>query len=78
MISCVSTPKRIDNMEAALLPHERTDLVSTNRLGYGWATRNWPVSKPSSKLAAMMAVILAVIENSNNNCLRKVFLPNCY
>ena len=28
---------RIDNMEAASLPSERTDLVSTNRLGYGWA-----------------------------------------
>ena len=24
-------------MEAALLPDERTDLVSTNRLGHGWA-----------------------------------------
>ena len=24
-------------MEAALLPDERTDLVTTNRLGHGWA-----------------------------------------
>ena len=24
-------------MEAASLPDERTDLVSTNRLGHGWA-----------------------------------------
>ena len=24
-------------MEAALMPDERTDLVSTNRLGHGWA-----------------------------------------
>ena len=30
---------RIDNMEAALLPDERTDLVSTNRLGHGWANQ---------------------------------------
>ena len=26
-----------DNMEAALLSDERTDLVSMNRLGHGWA-----------------------------------------
>ena len=30
---------RIDNMEAALLPDECTDLVSTNRLGHGWANQ---------------------------------------
>ena len=28
---------RIDNMESALLSDERTDLVSTNRMGHGWA-----------------------------------------
>ena len=28
--------KRIDNMETALLPDERTDFVSTNRLWQGW------------------------------------------
>ena len=27
----------VDNMDAALLPDERTSLVSTNRLGHGWA-----------------------------------------
>ena len=32
----VPSPRRIDNIEAALLPDERTDLVSTNRLGHGW------------------------------------------
>ena len=31
------TPRAIDNIEAALQPGERTDLVSTNRLGHGWA-----------------------------------------
>ena len=30
---------RIDNIEAALLSDECTDLVSTNRLGYGWTYR---------------------------------------
>ena len=29
-------PIRIDNKEAALLFDDRTDLVSTNRLGHGW------------------------------------------
>ena len=29
--------RRIHNMEAALLPDERTELVSTNMLGHGWA-----------------------------------------
>ena len=28
---------KMDNVEAELLPNERTDLVFTNRLGYGWA-----------------------------------------
>ena len=28
---------RIDNMEAVLQPDKRTDFVSTNRLGHGWA-----------------------------------------
>ena len=32
-------PRRVDNMEAVLLPDERTDLVSTNRLGHGWANQ---------------------------------------
>ena len=31
---------RIDNMEAALLPEERTDLVSPNRLGHVWVYHN--------------------------------------
>ena len=26
----------MDSMEPALVPHEHTDFVSTNRLGYGW------------------------------------------
>ena len=51
--------RRIDNMEAALLPDERTDLVSTNRRDMAGHTENWPISKPSSELAARMAVILA-------------------
>ena len=49
-------------MEAPLLPDERTDLVSTNRLGHmAGYSRNGPISKPSSELAARMAVILTVI-----------------
>ena len=32
-----NNPRRIDNMVAALLPDERTDLVSTNGLAHGWA-----------------------------------------
>ena len=48
-------------MEAALLPDERTDLVSTNRLGHGWACQKLANQKPSSELAAMIDVILAVI-----------------
>ena len=57
-----SDSRRIDNMEAVLLTDERTDdLVSTNRVEHGWATRNWPISKPYTELAAKMAVILAVI-----------------
>ena len=49
---------RIDNTESALLPDERIDLISTNRLGHGWAyVKPWPISKPSSELAAVMAVI---------------------
>ena len=31
------TDKLLFNMKAASLPDERTDLVSTNRLGHGWA-----------------------------------------
>ena len=37
-------------MEAALLPDERTDLVSTNRLGHGWAYQ---------KLATQQAIFRA-------------------
>ena len=53
--------RRMDYMEAALLPDKRTDLDSI-RIGWNLAghTRNWPISMPSSVLAAGMAVILAV------------------
>ena len=58
-------------MEAALLAGERTDLVSTNRLGHGWAHQKlanqqatfWAGCNdgcdwlPADELAAMMAVI---------------------
>ena len=40
----------IDNIEAALLPDERTDLVSTNTLDMAGHTTNWPISKPTSEL----------------------------
>ena len=51
-----------------ILPDERTDLVSTNRLGHGCSmlshawyasghTRHWPISKPCSEVPASMAVI---------------------
>ena len=33
----LSSPTSVDNMEAALLPGERNDMVSTNKLGHGWA-----------------------------------------
>ena len=33
----IPNSRSIDNMEAPLLPDERTDLVSVNRLGHGWA-----------------------------------------
>ena len=43
-------------MEAALLPHERTDLVSKNRLEYGWAYQ---------KLASQQAIFRA---GCNDGC----------
>ena len=46
-----SKGRRIENMEAALLFDERTDLDMAGH------TRNWPISRPSSELAARMAVI---------------------
>ena len=38
-VTCIHTLhiRRIDIMEAATLRDERTDLVSTSRLGHGWA-----------------------------------------
>ena len=33
----LTLPGRIDTMEVALLTNELTDIVSTNRLGHGWA-----------------------------------------
>ena len=32
-------------MDAALLPGERTDFVSTKRLRHAEHTRNWPISR---------------------------------
>ena len=57
-------------MEAALLPDERTDLDSTNRLGHGWAYQTLANQQPSSELAARMAVILAVIGCQPSSCCR--------
>ena len=58
-------------MEAVLFSDERTDLVSTNRLGHGWAHQKLANQQatfragcndgcdwlPADELAAMMAVI---------------------
>ena len=54
---CWNISRRINNMEAALLPDERTDLVSTNRLGHGWAYQKLANQQPSSELVVRMAVI---------------------
>ena len=55
--SQVSLTRMINNMEAALLPDERTDFVSTNNLGHGWAYQTLANQQPSSELAARRAVI---------------------
>ena len=47
-------PRRIDNMELALLPDERTDLDFTNRLVHGYMSVS-ETSQPSSP--AKMTVI---------------------
>ena len=56
-ILCSSQSRKIDILEPALLPDERTDLVSTNRLGHGWA-RQWLANQqPSPELAGQSAAI---------------------
>ena len=64
---------RIVKTEAALLPDDRTDLVSI-RIGWDMAgyNRNWPISKPSCKLDTRMDVILAVIGCPPWSCSRFV------
>ena len=48
------TARRIDKMEETLLPDERTDSVSANRLGHGWAYQ---------KLANQKAIFRAGCKN---------------
>ena len=49
-------------MEVTFLPDERIELVSTNRLGHGWAYQKLANQQAiSSEFAARMAEILAVI-----------------
>ena len=36
-------------MYTALMADERTDLVSTNRLGHGWASGQWVYQKLSNQ-----------------------------
>ena len=43
--------------EETILPNERTDLVSTNKLGHGWAYQKLANQQAISELAARMAVI---------------------
>ena len=67
-----SDTKRIDNIVAALLPDERTDLVSTNRLGHGCTFQKLTNHHPCSKFTARMAVILVVIGYHPRSCSRFV------
>ena len=51
-------PSRTANIEAALLPDERTNLVFTNRLGHGWAMGIPESGQSASHLPSWLQVCL--------------------